>query len=173
MKKILIFFLLAAMVVSFVACKDSNDKSDDEEKTYTFTSGTIKIAIHDDAMPVLAALGEWRDYAPSNSCLFVGTDKLYTYAGFLLQTYPNEGKDFVFMISFYDDTVATEEGIRIGNTQEDVIKAYGTPDEQDATCMRYKTDVMYLEFLLTDEGTVRGIKYCHPKALENESGNES
>lgn len=162
MKKCFIYLLLVAMVLSFVACKENNNPTGEEEKTYTFTSGTTKIAIHDDATPILEALGEWRDYATSNSCLFKGKDKVYTYAGFSLQTYPQEEKDFVYMISFYDDTVATEEGIRIGNTKEDVIKAYGTPDKQDAGSLKYRASEMYLEFLLHDDGTVKNIRYCHP-----------
>lgn len=169
MKKLLIYLLLAAMILSFVACTENSDSSGEEEKTYTFTSGTTKIAIHDDAAPVLAALGEWRDYAKSNSCLFKGEDKVYTYAGFHLQTYPQKEKDFVFMISFYDDTVATEEGIRIGNTKEDVIKAYGTPDKQGAGSLKYMASEMYLEFLLHDDGTVKNIRYCHPLQEKTEA----
>ena len=116
MKKCLIYLLLVAMVLSFVACKD-NDPPAEEGKTYTFTSGTTKIAINDDAAPILAALGEWRDYDESPSCAFEGLDKVYTYAGFEIQTYPTGEKDFVYLIELYDDTVATEKGIRIGDTK--------------------------------------------------------
>ncbi|MBO5932032.1 MAG: hypothetical protein J6Q70_07355, partial [Clostridia bacterium] len=88
MKKILIYLLLAAMVLSLVACKDTNDPTQEESKNYTFTSGTTKIAIDANVAPILASLGEWRDYAESASCAFEGLDKIYTYAGFEIQTYP-------------------------------------------------------------------------------------
>lgn len=162
MKKCLIYLLLVAMVLSFVACKD-NDPPTEEGKTYTFTNGTTKIAINDDAAPILAALGEWRDYDESPSCAFEGLDKVYTYAGFEIQTYPMGEKDFVYLIELYDDTVATEKGIRIGDTKEAVIAAYGAPDKQESTYLNYNATDMYLEFHLAD-GIVTSIQYCHPKA---------
>ena len=157
MKKILIYLLLVAMIFSFVACKE-NDSPAEEGKTYTFTSGSTKIAIDADAAPILAALGAWRDYAESASCAFEGLDKVYTYAGFELQTYPMGEKDFVYMIILQDDTVATEQGIRIGDTKDAVLAAYGTPDKQTDTALTYNGTGMYLQFILRD-GAVTSIQY--------------
>ena len=157
MKKILIYFLLAAMIFSLVACKD-NKTSDENEKVYTFSVGTTQIAINDDAAPILAALGEWRDYAESASCAFVGLDKIYVYSGFEIQTYPVEGKDYIYMIILQDDTVATEKGIRIGNSESSVIEAYGTPDQKTEGALTYNGKGMYLQFLLRD-GVVTSIQY--------------
>ena len=161
MKKLLIYLLLAAAVLSFVACKDNNPPAE-EKKAYTFTSGTTKIAIHNDVAPILAALGEWRDYDESPTSAFEGLDKIYTYAGFEIQTYPMGEKDFVYLIELYDDTAATEKGIRIGATKDAVIAAYGTPDKQESTYLKYNATDMYLEFHLTD-GIVTSIQYCHIK----------
>lgn len=162
MKKILIYILLATMVLSFAACKDNNTPPAEEGKTYTFTSGTTKIAINAEAAPVLASLGEWRDYAESASCAFEGLDKVYTYAGFEIQTYPSGEKDFVYMIILQDDTVATEKGIRIGATKDAVLTAYGTPDGESATALTYNGKGMYLQFILRD-GTVTSIQYGYAK----------
>ena len=157
MKKLLIFLLAAVMVFSFASCKE-NDTSDPETKTYTFTSGTTKIAINADVAPILAALGEWRDYAESTSCAFEGLDKVYIYAGFELQTYPMGEKDYVYMIILQDDTVATEKGIRIGAEKATVIEAYGTPNLQTETSLMYTAEGMYLQFILRD-GVVTSIQY--------------
>ncbi len=158
MKKILICLLLATMLLSLAACKDNNTPPAEEGKTYTFTSGTTKIAINADAAPILAALGQWRDYAESASCAFEGLDKVYTYAGFEIQTYPMGEKDFVYMIILQDDTVATEKGIRIGATKDAVLTAYGTPNQETATALTYNGKGMYLQFILRD-GTVTSIQY--------------
>ena len=158
MKKILIFLLLAATVFSFAACKDNTTPPAEEGKTYTFTSGTTKIAINADVAPILAALGQWRDYAESASCAFEGLDKVYTYAGFEIQTYPMGEKDLVYMIILQDDTVATEKGIRIGATKDAVLTAYGTPNEESANALTYNGKGMYLQFILR-EGTVTSIQY--------------
>lgn len=158
MKKILIFLLLAATVFCFVACKDNNPPTE-QGKNYTFTSGATQIAIDADAAPILSALGAWRDYAESASCAFEGLDKIYTYAGFEIQTYPMGEKDFVYMIILQDDTVATEKGIRIGDAKEAVTTAYGTPDQETASALTYNGKGMYLQFILRD-GTVTSIQYC-------------
>ena len=159
MKKILIFLLLATMVLSLVACKNNDNPPAEEGKTYTFAVGTTKIAIDADAAPILAALGQWRDYAESTSCAFEGLDKVYTYAGFEIQTYPMGEKDFVYMVILQDDTVATEKGIRIGSAKDAITAAYGTPDEETATALTYRGKGMYLQFLLRD-GAVTSIQYC-------------
>ncbi len=158
MKKILIYILLATMVLSLVACKNNDNPPAEEGKIYTFTSGSIKIAIDADVAPILAALGEWRDYAESASCAFEGLDKIYTYAGFEIQTYPLGEKDFVYMIILNDDTVATEKGIRIGSSKDAVTAAYGTPDKETATAMTYNGKGMFLQILLRD-GAVTSIQY--------------
>lgn len=158
MKKILIYLLLVATVLSLVACKDTNDPTQEESKTYTFTSGTTKIAIDANVAPILASLGEWRDYAESASCAFEGLDKIYTYAGFEIQTYPMGEEDFVYMVILQDDTVATEKGIRIGDAKEAVVTSYGTPDQETASALTYNGGGMYLQFILRD-GAVTSIQY--------------
>ena len=162
MKKLLIYLLLVATVLSFVACTNNNPPAKEGE-IYTFTSGATKIAIDDDAEPILAALGEWRDYAESASCAFEGLDKVYTYAGFEIQTYPMGEKDFVYMIILQDDTVATEKGVRIGDSKDAVIAAYRTPDEQTDNSLTYKGESMYLQFIMRDD-MVTSIQYCKAEA---------
>lgn len=165
MKKILIYILLATMVLTFVACKDNNNQPAEEDKGYTFTSGTTKIEVNADIAPILAALGEWRDYDEGPSCGFPGVEKLYVYGGFEINTYPQGEKDFVYMIRLYDDTVATEEGIRTGSTAQAVIDAYGTPDKQEDSLLQYNTSEMSLQFLLNG-GVVTTIYYWHPDAVK-------
>ena len=46
-----------------------------------------------DASKVVDELGEADDYFESESCAFEGLDKVYTYPGFKLNTYPVDDKD--------------------------------------------------------------------------------
>ena len=158
MKKLLIYLLLATALLSLVACKDNNTPPEEGKKVYTFTSGSTKIAVNAEAAHIVAALGQWRDYAESPSCATTGLDKIYIYPGFELQTYPMGEKDFVYMIILQDDTVATEKGIRIGATKDAVTAAYGTPDGESAAALTYNGKGMYLQFILR-EGTVTSIQY--------------
>lgn len=158
MKNFFIYVLLAVTVLSLFACKD-NTTQGEEETVYTFTAGITQIAIDADVAPILASLGAWRDYAESTSCAFEGLDKVYSYAGFEIQTYPMGEKDYVYMILLYDDTVATEKGIRIGAAKDAVLEAYGTPNQQTETALTYNAKGMYLQFILRD-GAVTSIQYC-------------
>ena len=131
------------------------------EKSYAFLRGETKVEIDGEAAGVLTALGEWVDYAESASCAFVGLDKIYTYPSFEIQTYPMDGKDYIYMINLLDDTVETEEGIRIGSSKEAVLTAYGEADSQSDTKLTYTGTGMYLEFLFRGTGdAVTDIRYC-------------
>lgn len=92
---------------------------------YSFTYNGTVITLHAPAEPIVAALGEPMSYTESASCAFKGLDKTYYYGAFYLDTYPVDGKDFVYGFWFVDDTVATPEGIFIGSAKTDVDSAYG------------------------------------------------
>lgn len=157
MKKLAIYLLLAAMVLTLVACQE--DPPATQTPTYAFTTNAgLEIAIDANVAPILSALGEWREYAESASCAFEGLDKVYTYSGFEIQTYPMGEQDFVYAIVLYDDTVTTDKGIHIGSTAADVTAAYGTPEKETATAITYNGEGMTLQFLLRD-GTVTSIQY--------------
>ena len=95
------------------------------EENFTFIYQGVAISPHGDAAPVVEALGEPKSYTEESSCAFEGLDKTYYYGPFYLATYPMDGTDYVYTLWFADDTVATEEGIRIGSNQADVESVYG------------------------------------------------
>jgi hypothetical protein len=158
MKKIICMMLSILTLFTFVSCGDG--EADTDAKNYVFVSGNVTIKLDDPAEPILSALGEPRQYRESPSCAFDGLDKLYVYAGFKLQTYPQNGKDFILSVELTDDSVATPEGIAIGATKDQVVTAYGTPDSETDTALTYKSDSSKttLQFLLRD-GKVTNILY--------------
>jgi hypothetical protein len=136
---------------------------------YTFEKGKTVIAIHGDMEPILAALGDWNDYEEKPSCGFSGISKLYVYGSFEIETYPVDGKDYVYRVELYDDTVATAEGIRIGQTREQVIETYGEADKESTTLLTYRAPNMYLRFRFSSDGLVSKIIYLHPNAIQDEN----
>jgi hypothetical protein len=158
MKKILsLCWVILLLTCLFTACQKAQEEQNVGE--YVFAVGEVSIAIDAKAAPILESLGAWKDYAESPSCAFEGMDKVYTYAGFEVQTYPMNGKDYVYMVMLYDDTVATPEGVRIGQDTAAVTAAYGEPTQQTDTALIYQAQGMRLEFLLTS-GVITNIKYC-------------
>ncbi len=46
------------------------------------------MGMNEDVAPILSGLGNYNNYAESPSCAFKGLDKIYSYSGFDLYTYP-------------------------------------------------------------------------------------
>lgn len=150
MKKMRVFAAAAMLVMglSLSACgggdseKGSQETAAKTESTakggYSFTSGSVKVEMGADASKVVDELGEADDYFESESCAFEGLDKVYTYPGFKLNTYPVDDKDYVLSVVFMDDTVETEEGISIGSTKDEVTEAYGDPTKEKGSSMVYE-----------------------------------
>lgn len=141
MKNKRVFLVTAVLMTAFAltACGQKGSSGGSSSgKGYSFTSGSTKIEMGADASEVVEALGEADEYFESESCAFEGLDKVYTYPGFKLNTYPVDDKDYVLSIVFMDDTVSTDEGISIGSTKDEVIEAYGDGADESASKMVYE-----------------------------------
>lgn len=125
---------------------------------YVFLTGKgNSVAVNQDMTEVLAVEGEPLSYFEAESCAFDGLDKTYTYAGFVISTRPEEGKDLVNSILLTDDSVTTPEGVYIGSSRDAVIAAYGEGDEVGASLSYTKGDCT-LNFIF-DGDTVISIEY--------------
>ncbi len=140
--------------------KEENKDAEQEKKSngYVFTNNGLAMEVDADAAAYVSQLGEAVSYYESPSCAFDNLDKFYTYHGFEIDTYYMNGKDLVLGIVLLDDTVSTTEGICIGDTQEKVTSAYGTPTETTDNSATYKKDNMKLVFIFKD-GVVAAIEY--------------
>ena len=143
MKKIFALILVLSLALGMTACggngagngnAQQNDpgavNSGSEVPTvpadgFVFNYNGVEIALHANAAPIVAALGEAKSYTESASCAFEGLDKTYYYGSFYMDTYPVGDEDYVFGVWFADDSVSTEEGIYIGATKAEVENAYG------------------------------------------------
>lgn len=89
------------------------------------TLNGVEIALHADAAPLVAALGDPANYYESNSCAFTGLDKTYTYSGFVLMTYPDGAIDRVSKVVLTDDSVKTGDGLYIGMAVQGLLDKLG------------------------------------------------
>jgi hypothetical protein len=111
-----------------------------------------------DAAPIIEALGDPAQYFEAASCAFQGLDKIYTYNGFEINTYPNGDKDYISTVYFLDDSVTTDQGIYLGSTLDEVIDAYGEDYTQESGEYTYTLGQTKLAFIIEDE-TVTSITY--------------
>lgn len=134
------------------------DKADNSAKGYVFEVGGVKLAADMDVSTALEQLGEASNYREEPSCAGQGIAKVYTYSGYEITTYPEDGTDRIACILLKDDTVATQEGIDMSKTREDVIEAYGDGYTEKNESLIYEKDGMQLCFVIQD-GNIVSIEY--------------
>ena len=166
MKKLIALMMTAALVLCLVACGNNETPTEPGSQSgtpvqdsFTFTYKGTKIALNAPAEAIVAALGEPQKYSESTSCAFEGLDKSYGYGSFYLETYPLNGKDYVYGWWFVDDMVETDEGICIGSSQADVEKAYGKDGFNGTNTYVIKKGSGQLTIIL-DAGAVKSIQYA-------------
>ena len=170
MKKIIAFLLTAAMVLCFAGCTTTdtptttaaqNSGKEPVQDSFSCTYNGVAIALHAPAADIVAGLGEADSYSESASCAFEGLDKVYTYGSLNLQTYPIDGKDYIYGWWFEDDVdedAKTPEGIRIGSTQAEVEAAYGADAFDGKNTFEVTKGSGTLTIILKD-GAVNSIQY--------------
>lgn len=161
MKKATILLFVLCCVISFAGCASVpsvQKPSTAEAEAFAFSYNDVSIAMHADAAPVIAALGEPKSYTEQASCAFDGLDKTYSYGSFSISTYPKDGKDYISQLWFTDDQVSTEEGIRIGDSLSKVEQVYGSDGlicGEAYILTRGETSLT----ILTADGLVSSIQY--------------
>lgn len=139
MKKVVTFLAVFCLLMNLAACSGNQDPVKTEPQNnetqgsapvgdpnaFYFTYEGTEIRLHADMAPILEKLGKPKKYTESASCAFEGLDKTYTFDSFVIQTYPQGDKDYVYCFWFVDDFAQTNEGIKIGDSQDKVETAYG------------------------------------------------
>ncbi len=120
MKKLsLILAALLLVTLCFVAC----DAGKGGEYSFAYNGKSIRIG--DDGNAAAAALGAYSDYIEEDSCGGEGPDKTFVYPGFRYDTVMTGGVDRIVKIVLTDDSVATPQGVKIGDAKSAVVSAYG------------------------------------------------
>ncbi len=159
--------LALCLALALTACGETEDS----EKTnppsgsgttqtagYIFKFKGVEIAVDADLAPIVAALGEPTDYYDSDSCAFQGKDKVWTYGGVILRSYPEGDKDLLLSVDIMDDSVSTPEGIYVGSSTDDVTAKYGAPTSETDASLSYVKGGCTLSFF-TRDGKVATIAY--------------
>lgn len=130
-----------------------------ELKGYVFEYNGVKIGMDMEAAPIIAALGEPASYFEAPSCAFEGLDKTYSYGSFELDTYEQNGKDYISGIFFCDDLIETPEGVCLFETKADMVAAYGETFVEEFGMLVYEKEGMKLKFILEGD-EITSIEYA-------------
>lgn len=182
MKKIILF--IAAMLF-LTACSNAgentqgNDTSAENKSNeaaeepgtltegFSFENNEVSIPMNVDAAPIVETLGEPVEYFEAASCAFQGLDKIYYYNGFELGTYPNGDKDYVSYVNLLDDSVATDKGVYLGSTLEEVTAAYGNEYTVDGASYVYRLGETKLTFIMEEDAVTSITYYAIVEGLNN------
>ena len=148
MKKVLC--VLALTMLIFTACGKSGNNSGNKGLSYAV--GNAVIYPGEDFSEAYGILGEPDKYTEGASCYFDGMDKVFTYEGFEVRTYPVGDKDYVQDLCFSSDKYKTDKGVTVGSALEDVIEAYGEGYELNGKMYRYDMgDNQYIYFFVMND----------------------
>ena len=144
MKRILACALCILTLLCFVACAGGAGGA---SKAYVFKHNDGEVSVDMELSAALGVLGKHDRHDTSPSCNHEGDAHFYYYGTKIeLESYPKNGKDYVYKITLFDDTVKTAEGVRIGDARDAVTDAYGSPTEEKGNALIYRAGNMYLRF---------------------------
>lgn len=138
--------------------KDNGTKH--EAKGFIFEINGVKVGMDMEADPIIKALGEPASYFEAASCAFEGLDKMYGYGSYEIDTYEMDKKDYISGVIFKDDMVATKEGVSIGNTKDDMIKAYGDGFKEEQGMFVYEKEGTKIKFVIDANNDITSITYA-------------
>ena len=115
--------LLAAVTLAILASCGGGSSSG---KGFSITYNGTEISPDMEMSVLLAGVKENYTVSESSACPpFSGKEKLYVFSHIRVQTYEENGKDYVMGIFLRDDSVAVN-GVKIGATVAEMQKALGT-----------------------------------------------
>ena len=161
MKRILALLLALTLALSLTACGDDTPTTTPPPPArdmFTFVYKDCALPMNAEFAPLLAIIGEPDTYFEAASCAFDGLDKIYTYGGIELTTYPDGDKDYISSIRLLDNTVSTPEGITIGSTTEEVLAAFGDGYTDSGDLYTWENDNALLSILFED-GVAISVEY--------------
>lgn len=156
--RFLVLFAALVAVLTLSACGDTPAVVDGESSTtptettaapqpteppavYGLTVGETLLYPGADPAAVLPAVGEPIDSLEAPSCVHDGMDRVYYYAGYEINTQPTAaGGEVIVSIYLSDDSITTDEGLRIGDKAEKVVQLYGEATPEGGLYTYTKTD---------------------------------
>lgn len=137
-KRLLMVFCSIVMLTTFAGCSGQQEAAGLSETDLSLTVAGQTFDCDTNIETVIDALGEDYDYAEGKSCAYDGLDKTYGYEMTTFYTNPLEAGDIVTEIYTQDSDVTTTRGISVGASRQQVLDAYGEPDEDDGYTLYYR-----------------------------------
>lgn len=157
LKGIALCLALCLLLPAALSCQGEPPHEPNANEEEYFSIGKIRFAVGQVVTAeTLAPLGEQtREPEEAPNCAFGGQNMLYSFSGFEVETYEKDGLTYFYGVYFLDDSIATEKGITIGSTKDEVLAAYGQASEAKEGSLTYKGGGYSRIFFLRDDRVTR------------------
>ncbi len=122
------------------------------------------VSVGEDGTGIQARFGTPEDYAEAQSCYGKGYDKVYTYPGFEITTYPaqNGRSEFISILVLTDDTAQTGLGLKVGMTRVQMTDLYGGDFVQRGQSCVYTLEKDVTLWVDIEDDTITRIEFRAP-----------
>lgn len=157
-RKIFYSILIAVLLLTVTACgsDEEPDKGVDDKFFLQYENLNIKLG----SVFTTEKYGDEIEYIETPSCAFEGLDKTYRYEHYEINTYPDQEKDKIISIYFLDDQVSTTEGVRLGDSKDQMIETYGNEYKKQDALYTYTRNDTQLQLIIQDD-TIVSIEYIY------------
>ena len=165
-RSLVLIIALFCAISLFSACNNEQGDDNSAMTEYYIKHNGMKIELGKDAEPILAAMGTPKDVTSLGDCGGFGAQTRYTYDDFVLYTVKNDSGETVDQIALTSDIIETPKGICVGDSDDEVLEAYGEPVIKNDKKIEYESGSLVLKFGLED-GAVKSINFIRITASAN------
>lgn len=99
-------------------------------------------------------LPKYTDVAEVPSCAFGGNDNIYKFKAFELTTHVEGEEEIVYSVYFVDPNLPTTEGLRLGDSKDDMISLYGEGYEVEENAYAYQRGETSMNIIMQNDVVV-------------------
>lgn len=136
-----------------------SDDVEAKDELFFYSEG-VKIHVYDLAEELLPSLGEPNGTFEAASCAYQGKDMFYYYNGYQLTVNDVDNAEHVTVIMIVDDTVSIPQGVKIGNTEEEMLQLMDENYEVSGGLYQFVSGATTLQIQIK-EGAVASIMYVY------------
>lgn len=145
-RRIFVMVLFAAAMLLVGCGKKGN------EEAFGYNNGAAWLTPGERFDAQAEGMSETLEYMEAASCYFDGLDKVFTYEGYAVTTYPKTDGDYIQNIDISSETIKTDKGIGVGSTLSEVEKAYGKDYTVSGRMYEYyQDDTKYMYFFILND----------------------
>jgi len=123
----------------------------DAPQSFTLPLPTHTITLDQNIQEVITALGTPLGIFEAPSCAFDGIDRIFSFPGLQIHTYPHNDTDLIHTISIRDDSILTQNGIYLGNTWAQVLAQYGNDYQHEFGMFTFTKGATTLQFFVEND----------------------